>query len=152
MELYRKQPNIVITVCQSTSPPPSPAPSKEIPQPPPPANSHMHKNPEDPFELISFQEEIFEKHYYGKEHWNYFTNDEALGPVIMSLKQELIAGRDQFRVLLRTVSYSIHGLVPASSICADRYDRESVVKALGDEAGLKPSLALGQLPSTPGNK
>lgn len=67
----------------------------------------------------------------------------------MSLKQESAAGRDQFRILLRTVSYSLHGLVPASSICADRYDREAVVKALGDEAGLKPSLSLGQLPSIP---
>lgn len=105
--------------------------------------------PEDPYELISFQEEIYEKHYYGREHWNYFTNDEGLGPVILSLKQEMVGGRDQFRVLLRTVSYSLHGLVPASSICADRYDREAVVKALGDEAGLKPQLCLGQLPSIP---
>ncbi|KAJ6217992.1 hypothetical protein RDWZM_009149 [Blomia tropicalis] len=104
---------------------------------------------DDPFELISFEEEIFEKYFYGREHWNYFTNDEALGPVIMSLKQETISGRDQFRLLLRTISYSLHGLVPTSAICADRYDREAVVRALGDEAGLKPSLVLGQLPSTP---
>ena len=104
---------------------------------------------DDPFELISFEEEIYEKYFYGREHWNYFTNDEALGPVIMSLKQETIGGRDQFRVLLRTISYSLHGLVPTSAICADRYDREAVVRALGDEAGLKPPLVLGQLPSTP---
>lgn len=51
--------------------------------------------------------------------------------------------------MLRTVSYCLHGLVPASCICADRYDREAVVKALGEEAGLKPSLVLGQLSSTP---
>ncbi|OTF72652.1 rap GTPase-activating protein-like protein, partial [Euroglyphus maynei] len=104
---------------------------------------------DDPFKLISFEEEIYEKYFYGREHWNYFTNDEALGPVIMSLKQETIGGRDQFRVLLRTISYSLHGLVPTSAICADRYDREAVVRALGDEAGLKPPLVLGQLPSTP---
>lgn len=104
---------------------------------------------EDPFELISFEEEIFEKYFYGREHWNYFTNDEALGPVIMSLKQETLGGRDQFRLLLRTISYSLHGLVPTSAICADRYDREAVVRALGDEANMKPSLVLGQLPSTP---
>lgn len=66
----------------------------------------------------------------------------------MSLKQEIIGGRDQFRVLLRTVSYTLHGLVPASSICADRYDREAVVRAFSNEAGLKPSLTLGQLPTT----
>lgn len=104
---------------------------------------------DDPFELISFEEEIFEKHFYGREHWNYFTNDEALGPVIMSLKQETVSGRDQFRLLMRTISYQLHGMMPTSAICADRYDREAVVRALGDEANLKPSLMLGQLPSTP---
>lgn len=31
----------------------------------------------------------------------------------------------------------------------DRYDREAVVRAFSNEAGLKPALALGQLPSTP---
>ena len=111
------------------------------------ANGSSRKD--DPFELISFEEEIFEKYFYGREHWNYFTNDEALGPVIMSLKQETLGGRDQFRLLMRTISYSLHGMVPTSAICADRYDREAVVRALSDEAGLKPSLMLGQLPSTP---
>ncbi|XP_055930651.1 uncharacterized protein LOC129960928 isoform X2 [Argiope bruennichi] len=141
---------------------------------------------EKKFELISVEEETYEKYFYGTEHWNYFTNDEALGPVILSIKQENVYNRDQFsscgklesvpeagtdstsstkdgnqfnhrtgrleadlRVMLRTVSYCLHGLVPASCICADRYDREAVVKALGDEAGLKPPLVLGQLSSTP---
>ncbi|KAI1295662.1 Rap1 GTPase-activating protein 1 [Halotydeus destructor] len=145
LELCRKHgPNIVITMAQSMSPPHSPqAPNQ------PPAQPKSKEPPGDPFELISFQEETYEKHFYGKEHWNYFTNDEALGPVILSLKQETINFRDTFRILLRTVSYCLHGLVPTSSICADRYDREAVVRCLGDEAGLKPNLALGQLPSTP---
>ncbi|UYV81350.1 hypothetical protein LAZ67_20000888 [Cordylochernes scorpioides] len=51
--------------------------------------------------------------------------------------------------MFRTATYSLHGLVPASCLCADRYDREAVVRALGAEAGLKPPLILGQLPSTP---
>uniref|UniRef100_T1KL03 Rap-GAP domain-containing protein n=1 Tax=Tetranychus urticae TaxID=32264 RepID=T1KL03_TETUR len=149
IELYRKQPNIVITQAHSTSPPPSPPAPPKGDHEPLPQTSQLQTKSEDPYELISFQEEIYEKYYYGKEHWNYFTNDEGLGPVILSLKQDSVGGRDQFRVLLRTVSYSLHGLVPTSSICADRYDREAVVKALGDEAGLKPSLCLGQLPSIP---
>ncbi|KAG0416851.1 hypothetical protein HPB47_006078 [Ixodes persulcatus] len=52
-------------------------------------------------------------------------------------------------VMLRTVTYNLHGLIPASCVCANRYDREAIVRCLGDEAGLKPSLTLGQLPSTP---
>lgn len=50
--------------------------------------------------------------------------------------------------MLRTVTYNLHGLIPASCICANRYDREAIVRCLGDEAGLKPGLTLGQLPST----
>lgn len=153
LELYRKHgPNIIITMPQSASPPPSPPAPNQLPPPPSDltgAGSAEKKPLEDPFELISFQEEMYEKHYHGKEHWNYFTNDEGLGPVILSLKQEQVKGRDTFRILLRTISYSLHGLVPASSICADRYDRDAVVRELGDAAGLKPGLVLGQLASTP---
>lgn len=100
-------------------------------------------------ELISFEEENYEKHYYGREHWNYFTNDEMLGPVMLSLKQEVNNQRDHFHVLLRTVSYTLHGTIPATTICADRYDREAIVRELSEIAKLKPPLMLGQLPSTP---
>ena len=49
------------------------------------------------FELTSVEQETYEKYFYGTEHWNYFTNDEDLGPVILSIKQETLNGRDQFR-------------------------------------------------------
>ncbi|CAB4059158.1 Signal-induced proliferation-associated 1-like protein 1,Rap1 GTPase-activating protein 2,Rap1 GTPase-activating protein 1,GTPase-activating protein DDB_G0291510 [Lepeophtheirus salmonis] len=78
------------------------------------------------FGLTSVEQETHEKYFYGTEHWNYFTNDEDLGPVILSLKQENINGRDQFRILVRAVSYTIHGLIPASCVFADRYNREEI--------------------------
>jgi hypothetical protein len=49
------------------------------------------------FELTSVEQETYEKYLFGTEHWNYFANDEDLGPVILSLKQETLNGRDQFR-------------------------------------------------------
>ena len=52
------------------------------------------------------------------------------------------------RVLVRAGSYSIHGLVPTSSVFADRYNREEVVASLGREINLNPPLILGQLPDT----
>ena len=76
------------------------------------------------FGLTSVEHETHEKYFYGTEHWNYFSNDDDLGPVILSLKQENVNGRDQFRVLVRAVSYTIHGLIPASCVFADRYNRE----------------------------
>ena len=36
---------------------------------------------------ILLLQETHEKYFYSTEHWNYFTNDEDLGPVILSLKQ-----------------------------------------------------------------
>ncbi|XP_067637102.1 uncharacterized protein rsh isoform X3 [Eurosta solidaginis] len=101
------------------------------------------------FELISVEQETYEKYFYGTEHWNYFTSDEDLGPVILSIKQETLNGRDQFRILVRAGSYTVHGLIPASCVFADRYNREEVVRSLGKEVNLNPPLILGQLPDTP---
>ncbi|XP_031776631.1 uncharacterized protein LOC100122885 isoform X2 [Nasonia vitripennis] len=101
------------------------------------------------FELTSVEQETYEKYFYGTEHWNYFTNDEDLGPVILSLKQVRLNGRDQFRILVRAISYTVHGLIPTSCVFADRYDREEVVKSLGQEVNINPPLMLGQLPDTP---
>ncbi|XP_043283597.1 uncharacterized protein rsh isoform X3 [Venturia canescens] len=101
------------------------------------------------FELTSVEQETYEKYFYGTEHWNYFTNDEDLGPVILSIKQQPINGRDQFRILVRAISYTVHGLIPASCVFADRYNREDVVRSLGKEVNLNPPLTLGQLPDTP---
>lgn len=52
------------------------------------------------------------------------------------------------RVLVRAVSHTIHGLIPASCVFADRYNREEVVASLGREINLNPPLTLGQLPDT----
>nr|XP_023020456.1 uncharacterized protein LOC111509018 [Leptinotarsa decemlineata] len=101
------------------------------------------------FELTSVEQETYEKYFYGTEHWNYFTNDEDLGPVILSIKQETINSRDQFRILVRAISYTVHGLIPASCVFADRYNREEVVRSLGKEVNINPPLTLGQLPDTP---
>ncbi|XP_065159412.1 uncharacterized protein rsh isoform X3 [Atheta coriaria] len=101
------------------------------------------------FELTSVEQETYERYFYGTEHWNYFTNDEDLGPVILSIKQETLNGRDQFRILVRAISYTVHGLIPASCVFADRYNREEVVRSLGKEVNINPPLTLGQLPDTP---
>lgn len=54
-----------------------------------------------------------------------------------------------FRILVRAISYTVHGLIPASCVFADRYNREEVVRSLGKEVNINPPLMLGQLPDTP---
>ena len=56
------------------------------------------------------------------------------------------AGR---RIMVRAISYTVHGLVPASCVFADRYNREEVVRSLGNEINLNPPLLLSQLPDIP---
>ena len=51
--------------------------------------------------------------------------------------------------MVRASSYTAHGLIPASCVFADRYNREEVVRSLGKEVNLNPPLTLGQLPDTP---
>ena len=53
-----------------------------------------------------------------------------------------------FRGLVRAGTYNVHGLIPASCVYADRYNREEVVASLGREINLNPPLTLGQLPDT----
>lgn len=41
--------------------------------------------------------------------------DENLGPVVMSLKNEHVAGQDHTRILLRLRTNTMHGLIPTTS-------------------------------------
>lgn len=41
--------------------------------------------------------------------------DDNLGPVVMSLKNEHMAGQDQTRILLRLCTETMYGLIPTPS-------------------------------------
>uniref|UniRef100_T1JLJ5 Uncharacterized protein n=1 Tax=Strigamia maritima TaxID=126957 RepID=T1JLJ5_STRMM len=70
------------------------------------------------------------------------------GPNVKCLGALDIAADNLLRIMVRTVSYCLHGLIPASCLAADRYNREDVVRSLSNEISLHPLLQLGQLPST----
>lgn len=42
-------------------------------------------------------EEIYENYFYGSKHWNYYSREEKIGPVILSIKQEFRHSRDYLR-------------------------------------------------------
>lgn len=56
----------------------------------------------------------YRRYFLGKEHINLVGSDENLGPVVMSLKNEHMAGQDQTRILLRLRTETIYGLIPTS--------------------------------------
>jgi len=42
-------------------------------------------------------EEIYENYFYGSKHWNYYSREENIGPVILTIKQEFRHSRDFLR-------------------------------------------------------
>ena len=101
---------------------------------------HSRKISDEPFELEHYDEEIYENCFLDDKHFNYYAVDDELGPTVLSLKQELLREKEYFRVLVRSSSHIVEGLLPASSICANKYNEADVVEALGREVHLTSSL------------
>ncbi|XP_026321677.1 rap1 GTPase-activating protein 1 isoform X2 [Hyposmocoma kahamanoa] len=56
----------------------------------------------------------YRRFFFGMEHINLVGFDENLGPVVMSLKNEHVAGQDHTRILLRLRTNTMHGLIPTT--------------------------------------
>uniref|UniRef100_A0A8C8RX86 Rap-GAP domain-containing protein n=1 Tax=Pelusios castaneus TaxID=367368 RepID=A0A8C8RX86_9SAUR len=59
---------------------------------------------------------LYRKHFLGKEHQNFYSNDTALGYLILSVKYEQIERQDNLRLLLRTRTGTKHDLIPISCL------------------------------------
>uniref|UniRef100_A0A8C2ESL5 Signal-induced proliferation-associated 1 like 3 n=1 Tax=Cyprinus carpio TaxID=7962 RepID=A0A8C2ESL5_CYPCA len=59
-------------------------------------------------EHVDLGARYYHEHFYGKEHWNYFGNDEKLGPVALSIRREKLddtkdlKDQYQYRIIFRT--------------------------------------------------
>ncbi|XP_042694536.1 LOW QUALITY PROTEIN: rap1 GTPase-activating protein 1 [Centrocercus urophasianus] len=56
---------------------------------------------------------IYRKHFLGKEHFNYYSLDPALGHLVFSLKYD---EQEHLHLLLRTRSRTLHDVVPISCL------------------------------------
>ncbi|XP_072944960.1 rap1 GTPase-activating protein 1 isoform X3 [Epargyreus clarus] len=56
----------------------------------------------------------YRRFFLGKEHINLVGFDENLGPVVISIKNEHMAGQDHTRILLRLRTETMHGLIPVT--------------------------------------
>lgn len=66
--------------------------------------------------------QVYENFFYGCKHWNFFCVDEDVGAVILSLKMEILHGKQYVRLLVRSSQRSIHVLVTMSSMgVSDHY-------------------------------
>lgn len=58
----------------------------------------------------------YRRFFVGREHCNLIGVDEQLGPVLLSLKNEMVAGHEHIRILLRLRTGTMHEIIPASSL------------------------------------
>ncbi|XP_065441184.1 rap1 GTPase-activating protein 1-like isoform X19 [Chrysemys picta bellii] len=59
---------------------------------------------------------LYRKHFLGKEHQNFYSNDTTLGYLILSVKYEQIERHDNLHLLLRTRTGTKHDLIPISCL------------------------------------
>ena len=51
-----------------------------------------------------------------QEHQNFVAVDETLGPILLSVKHEVLANQDYVRLILRLSTGTLHEVVPASCL------------------------------------
>ncbi|XP_051895143.1 rap1 GTPase-activating protein 1 isoform X2 [Pristis pectinata] len=59
---------------------------------------------------------IYRKHFLGKEHFNYYCIDNALGHLVFSLKYDIIGDQEHLRLLLRTKCKTYQDVIPISCL------------------------------------
>ncbi|XP_051805028.1 rap1 GTPase-activating protein 1-like isoform X10 [Acanthochromis polyacanthus] len=59
---------------------------------------------------------LFRKHFLGKEHFNYYSVDSALGHLVFSLKYDVIGDQEHLRLMLRTKLKTYHDVIPISCL------------------------------------
>ncbi|XP_031727675.1 rap1 GTPase-activating protein 1 isoform X7 [Anarrhichthys ocellatus] len=59
---------------------------------------------------------IYRKQFMGKEHFNYYTMDAALGHLVFSMKYDVIGDQEHLRLMLRTKLRTYHDVIPISCL------------------------------------
>uniref|UniRef100_A0A8P4KAM7 Rap-GAP domain-containing protein n=1 Tax=Dicentrarchus labrax TaxID=13489 RepID=A0A8P4KAM7_DICLA len=59
---------------------------------------------------------IYRKHFLGKEHFNYYSVDSALGHLVFSLKYDVIGDQEHLRLMLRNKMKTYHDVIPISCL------------------------------------
>lgn len=74
----------------------------------------------------------YRRHFFGREHHDFFANDPIVGPLVLSVRTEVISSCDHFRIILRTRKGTIHEIVSATAL-ADRPSASRMAKLLCEE-------------------
>ncbi|XP_055366005.1 rap1 GTPase-activating protein 1 isoform X7 [Betta splendens] len=59
---------------------------------------------------------LYRKHFLGKEHFNYYSVDGALGHLVFSIKYDVIGDQEHLRLMLRSKLKTHHDVIPISCL------------------------------------
>uniref|UniRef100_A0AC35U6G6 Rap-GAP domain-containing protein n=1 Tax=Rhabditophanes sp. KR3021 TaxID=114890 RepID=A0AC35U6G6_9BILA len=74
----------------------------------------------------------YRRYYVDREHHNFYALDSNLGPLILSVRTEVISSQEHFRIILRTRQGTIHEIVPGSAL-EDHPTASRMARLLCDE-------------------
>ncbi|XP_032776346.2 rap1 GTPase-activating protein 1 isoform X3 [Daphnia magna] len=90
----------------------------------------------------------YRRFFVGKEHQNFVAQDDALGPVLLSVKHEMLAGQDYVRLILRLQTGTLHEVVPATCL-SDQASPHRMAKLLCEELSTEKFVPVSWPKSSP---
>ncbi|XP_013140912.1 PREDICTED: rap1 GTPase-activating protein 1 isoform X2 [Papilio polytes] len=91
----------------------------------------------------------YRRFFIGKEHINLVGFDENQSPVVMSLKNEHMAGQDHTRILLRLRTETMHGLIPVTTRSGIIPSPARMAKMLNEQVNVDNFMAVTCLSASP---
>ncbi|KAK5977728.1 Uridine-cytidine kinase 2 [Trichostrongylus colubriformis] len=74
----------------------------------------------------------YRRYFYGREHHDFFAMDPVVGPLVLSVRTEVISSQDHFRIMLRSKKGTVHKIISASAL-ADRPSASRMARLLCEE-------------------
>ncbi|KJH51984.1 Rap/ran-GAP [Dictyocaulus viviparus] len=74
----------------------------------------------------------YRRHFYGREHHDFFAMDSTVGPLVLSVRTEVISSQDHFRIMLRTKKGTMHKIISANAL-AERPSASRMARLLCEE-------------------
>ncbi|GMT12920.1 hypothetical protein PFISCL1PPCAC_4217, partial [Pristionchus fissidentatus] len=100
---------------------------------PPPEAECTHNNSCARFKLETDDtSHCYRRHFFGREHHDFYALDANLGPLILSVRTEVISSQTHFRIMLRTRQGTVHEIVPSGAL-GDRPSASRMARLLCDE-------------------
>ncbi|KFD62573.1 hypothetical protein M514_01090 [Trichuris suis] len=85
-----------------------------------PIEDHFASSDNSSCQRIKFESDeiakCYRRHFFGKDHFNFYALDEKLGPVVLSVHTETISFQEHLRIMLRLKTGTLHEIIPASCL------------------------------------